>query len=300
MIINNQKIKGILYSRYIGALSAKGKCIFPLDNDDILLDNDVLTTITNIAKEGNFYIVEFKGIEKGWNYNSKFVSKLRDTNYAKNKLNLVLFQPELSTFPIKPGKTLNSYEIISCYLWAKCIKTDIYKKGLNSIDEEKYKRFMIAWEDLIAMIFLFNSAKSYKFVGKYGILHIKRFGSGYGLTKPIQMKLVNLYLTDITLDFPKNTSEYSKLIFNLVYMSLNQNILKEILKKNRKSKKVLFSCLDRFLNLDFIPNEYKQKILNKIKNLKFLDYHNFNDANKILTNFFLNNFQHLLINYIFI
>ena len=35
-IINNQKNMGILYSRSIGALSAKGEYIFPLDNDDML------------------------------------------------------------------------------------------------------------------------------------------------------------------------------------------------------------------------------------------------------------------------
>jgi hypothetical protein len=33
-IINNKKNMGTLYSRYIGVLSAKGKYIFPLDNDD--------------------------------------------------------------------------------------------------------------------------------------------------------------------------------------------------------------------------------------------------------------------------
>ena len=44
-IINNQKNMGTLYSRCIGALSAKGKYIFPLDNDDMFLDEDVLQTI---------------------------------------------------------------------------------------------------------------------------------------------------------------------------------------------------------------------------------------------------------------
>ena len=58
-IINNKKNKGILYSRCIGALSAEGKYIFPLDNDDMFLDEDVFSTITNIAEKGFFDIVEF-------------------------------------------------------------------------------------------------------------------------------------------------------------------------------------------------------------------------------------------------
>ena len=40
-IINNKKNMGILYSRSIGALSAKGDYIFPIDNDDLFLDRDV-------------------------------------------------------------------------------------------------------------------------------------------------------------------------------------------------------------------------------------------------------------------
>jgi len=62
-IISNKKNMGILYSRSIGALSAKGKYIFVLDNDDMFLDKDVFQTITKIAEKGIFDIVEFKGIE---------------------------------------------------------------------------------------------------------------------------------------------------------------------------------------------------------------------------------------------
>ena len=48
-IINNKKNMGILYTRCIGVLNSKGRYIFPLDNDDMFLDNDVFFTMTNIA-----------------------------------------------------------------------------------------------------------------------------------------------------------------------------------------------------------------------------------------------------------
>ena len=270
-IINNKKNMGIFYSRNIGALSAKGEFIFPLDNDDMFLNKDVLTTITNIAKEGDFDIVEFKGIETWKKKNNKLISRIKNIPYANYKLNLVLFQPELSSFPIRPGKSIDRYKLITCHLWAKCIKTNIYKKGLNSIGKEKYSRFMIAWEDMIAMIFLFNTANSYKFVGKYGILHIRRFSSGYSLTKPIQMNLVPLYLVDIVLDFPKNTLKYKKLVINLIFIALNSKLLEKIYQSNF-NKKIIFSCLDRFLNFSFISKEYKDLIINKTKSLKYLNY----------------------------
>ena len=265
---------GIFYSRNIGTLSAKGEYIFPLDNDDMLLDKDVLSTITNIAEEGNFDIIEFKGIQVWRGYNNKFKNKIEDTGHSNHKLNMELFQPKLSSFPLQPGKEINNhYKAISCYLWAKCIKTSIYKEGLNYIGEEKYKRFIRAFEDVIAMVFLFNTAKSYKFVGKYGILHIKRMKSGYFLTNEIQINLGDLYVNDIALDFPKNTPEYKQLIPNLVYNALNLKLFEKIYKMNDEYKKIIFSCLDRFFKLSFISDEYKKIISNKVKSLEFLDYH---------------------------
>ena len=53
---------GILYSRSIGALSAKGKYIFNMDGDDMYLSNDVLSSITKIALKSNIDIIIFNSI----------------------------------------------------------------------------------------------------------------------------------------------------------------------------------------------------------------------------------------------
>ena len=44
-VINNHKNMGTLYSRSIGVLSAKGKYIFALDNDDIFLNENIFKKI---------------------------------------------------------------------------------------------------------------------------------------------------------------------------------------------------------------------------------------------------------------
>ena len=123
-IINNKKNLGILYSRCIGTLSAKGKYIFPLDNDDMFLDQDVFSVITNIAEKGFFDIVEFKGIfsNKG-DENNILKNKISDTHYANHPLNLVLYQPQLGNYQIWPEKSLSKYHLESVYLWGKCIRT---------------------------------------------------------------------------------------------------------------------------------------------------------------------------------
>jgi glycosyltransferase involved in cell wall biosynthesis len=56
-IINNHKNMGTLYSRCIGSLNAKGKYIFPLDNDDLFLDEDVFETIYNFASEYKYNMI---------------------------------------------------------------------------------------------------------------------------------------------------------------------------------------------------------------------------------------------------
>ena len=72
-IIANQKNMGTLYSRSVGALSAKGKYIFPLDSDDMFLDEDVFQTITSIAEKGYLILLNLKELlqEKGIKIYSK-------------------------------------------------------------------------------------------------------------------------------------------------------------------------------------------------------------------------------------
>ena len=50
---------GILYSRSIGSLNAKGKYIYCLDNDDLFYDENLFGRIFAIAEKNNYDIVEF-------------------------------------------------------------------------------------------------------------------------------------------------------------------------------------------------------------------------------------------------
>ena len=59
-IINNKKNMGVLYSRSIGALNAKGKYIFCLDNDDLFFDQNLFGKIFEISESKDYDIVEFK------------------------------------------------------------------------------------------------------------------------------------------------------------------------------------------------------------------------------------------------
>ena len=54
---------GTLYSRCIGTLSAKGKYILPLDNDDMYLYKYAFDDIFKEINNNNLDMIKFNGIE---------------------------------------------------------------------------------------------------------------------------------------------------------------------------------------------------------------------------------------------
>ena len=270
-IINNQKNKGILYSRCIGVLSAKGKYIFPLDNDDMFLDDDVFQTITNIAEKGYFDIVEFKGIFSKKGGPDILQNKIGDTKYANHPLNLVLYQPELGNYQLWESRSLKSYHLESVYLWAKCIRTEIYQKAINKLGKEKYNTYIIRYEDIMMNYAIFNTARSYKFVGKYGVLYIYRHKSASTIFSYSESDRYHIIYLDIAINFVQDRIPNKKVLVHLILFLFDRLSLKKTL-KSEEVNKLFISCIDRVLKMDKISDELKNEIRQKGKKLKFIKY----------------------------
>lgn len=260
-IINNKKNMGILYSRSIGTLLSRGEYIFPLDNDDLFLDEDVFKSISNIAIESNIDIVEFKGIFQVYNEDNILnETTINDTNFQTHKPNLVLFQPELGKFPLKEGNTSESI-FNDVYLWAKCIKTSLYKEALIKMGEKRISRYVLIFEDIYVNYVLFNIANSYKFINKYGLFRIKRKESASNIWgKYNEMNKSFLYLLDIVIDFSRDLIENKKIIVFLVIYLLNRYKLEETLSQNENYMKIFNSCLNRILCSNYFSPKSKMKI----------------------------------------
>ena len=269
-IVNNRKNMGILYSRSIGALSGKGKYIFPLDQDDMLLDKDIYSTITNIAEKGGFDLVGYRIIFStfGLNILQSHISEYYFSDHVNNK---VLYQPELGLYPLRPGKSFDNYDIKDVFLWNKCIKTNVYQTALNKVGEKRYSRYMLAHEDVVATCFLFNTAESMKYIGKYGILHKYTGGSASFRRFPEKdWNRFNLYLTDIAIDFTKDTFDSRRLLVYLIISILEKKTLKETLQENENNKELFNSCLNKILNMKYISNEDKEEIRKRVSKLDFV------------------------------
>ena len=272
-IINNKKNMGILFSRSIGVLSAKGKYIFHLDSDDMFLDEDVFSTIMNISQKGSFDIVSFKCIFVNYG-NNILTNEIGENNLNFHYNNKVLFQPELGLYPIKPGKIMGEYNIIENFLWSKCIKTDVYKNTLNKIGKEKYSRYMRYEEDRAVLYVLFNIAESIKFVGKYGILQIRNRDSmtrRNSKNKKLEIFICKLYFTDIIIDFNKESVENRKLLSYIITNLINDTYLRYAIEDEFK-KKLFISCVQRVLNYKYISDKDKKFIRNGLSRIKFLNF----------------------------
>ena len=107
-IINNKKNMGTLYIRSIGVLSAKGKYVFSLDNDDMFLDYDVFSTITKVADNGHFDIIEFLACFALDGFTDIFKTNIWTMGFHNEHDNEVLFQPKLGNYPTSYGKILEA------------------------------------------------------------------------------------------------------------------------------------------------------------------------------------------------
>ena len=270
-IIDNKQNKGILYSRCVGTLAAKGKYIFPLDNDDMFLDKDVFQVITNIAEKGFFDIVELKGIYSRKGGNDILKNRIDDTFFCNHPLNLVLYQPELGNYAVWPKSGINSYRRESVYLWAKCIKTEIYHKTIHKLGEKKYNRFILRYEDVIMVYALFNMARSYKFVGKYGIFYIYRQSSASRHFTSTMSDIYHIQYLDVMIDFVRDTFNNKKILVNLLMYILNRYSLKNALKKE-EIKDIFIYDIDKILKMNKISEENKNEIRKKVKSLTFIEH----------------------------
>jgi len=242
--IHNKKNKGILYSRCIGTIKAKGKYIFPLDNDDFFFDEKLFYDISNEAEKGNFDIVEFRGASRG--IYDQPPNEYQNTNYSNHQHGLTLYQPELGQYAWKRG---NIFGIYDCFLWAKCIRTDVYKATINYLGKKIYSHKIIWGEDLIVSFVLFRVAKSFKFIGKYGIF---RF----------------LNKTTATYHTPERMIAFSKIIYLYVILKFSDNTF--IDKKYVSFRALGFLKSFKKLNLGKKNFKYLKKIVKLILKNNFL------------------------------
>jgi glycosyltransferase involved in cell wall biosynthesis len=171
-IINNENNMLTFYTRIKGCLSAKGKYLTTIDNDDFFLSEDLFDTIYNTAEEGNFDVIGFNSFESR---NIEVKNRFKDTfSKEQRKDNMTIYQPELSCFSISNNGTVATNDL---FIWGKLIKTSVYKSALEMLGQERYS-VRLGWNEDYSQLFLvYNFAQSYKFINIYGLYHVINLSS---------------------------------------------------------------------------------------------------------------------------
>ena len=256
-LIENKKNMGTLYSRSLGALLSKGKYISCLDNDDLFFDEDVFDYIYKQSIKYNLDIASFRALFCNDYFDN--ISKMKDFHFFGFKNNLSLSQPELGLWTI----TLNGkFKMHNHMIWSKCIKTDIYKKAVNLLGIQRYSKYLCWAEDTSINFIIFNIAEKFKYIYKFGYIHIvKRISATY--TQNINNKLFGeLYFLEVMFDFSKNNSEKNFVVNEALF-------LKRRYKINKYSNNSIYNYLKTILNkiviCPFITRKNRKKIKFKFK-----------------------------------
>lgn len=243
-LLNNKKNMGLLYTRCIGTLTAKGNYIFPLDGDDMFLDKDIINKIYNMAKEKKIDIVVFNAIMV---HQFENILKLENLISVRGNIdkNIIIRQPELS----------NNASIV---IWGQCIRSKIYKKAINIYGEKKYSIYLTYYEDAIMNHIIYQIAKSSASIRNYGILYLFKIESTSNTITERERNISIMKYIEIMLDFSRNTYELRhKIVEKIIYFFKEGNFEKYYL-NDIKFKEELNLLLRKIFSSKFLS--YKNKL----------------------------------------
>ena len=258
VLFQNNKNRGMLYTKTKAVPFAKGKYILFLDEDDIIVQRDALSTLYEEAERNNLDLLGYNLIQSG--------HKLKKIKYKRNKIeHKIIYQPQLSELMFKHNSN-GKIELISGLLTTYLIKKNILIKVINKIDKKLLNEKMNFHDDYVLFFLLTRNAYNLKKIDRIFYIVL----SGWNITN----KKVNFRVKE------KNR--------NRKYMRCNAllNFNEFILKNTNNSiydKKIAFFCLNRYL-LSYWCRTYKPTLQKAIKvaNLYLKNkYIEVDDKNKI-------------------
>ena len=202
-IVNNDKNRGLFYSRSNGILNSIGEYLMFLEPDDLLKGNDNLEYLYNEIKDKKEDII----IYPYYNVNRK------KNRFRCDILNKTIYQPEIFKLAFNHYNNIHD-EII----WNKLIKREIFIKVAKTV-----KKFMVRerWnhhEDTVWSLLSHKYAKSMKCIDKVLYIYEKNNES---ITRNIG--------SFIELDNLLNRHEAFELIFNKDTEILFFNTIKNLI-----------------------------------------------------------------------
>ena len=171
----NKKNMGVLYTKSIGALAAKGEYIQPMDSDDLICRADYLEKLYHLATRENLELIKVNFFEGNYSFFTPFVSTVKDSKVYDRRneedlkhINMISYDYEKKFF------YYNGWLI-----WDNFIKSSLYKKTLNYLGKNVYEKYIVGVDDITITHFVRKFARRVKHINFSGILHLTYTSSVY-------------------------------------------------------------------------------------------------------------------------
>ena len=165
----------------------------------------------------------------------------------------------------------NELEKTDIHIYNKIIRTEVYIKALNSLNDNYLKMYMTLDEDQLINYILHRNTKSFYFLKTIGYYHITNTISiTNNLFKcgKILLKCNFIYLK-IIFEYSKNEKYekdmfnfYSNILYTNLYIAIHYSLL------TQEEFNFFFNLIQIFLNCKFITNENKNFLKESVKLLK--------------------------------
>ena len=274
LIKNNQNRK-ILYSKSIGALNSKGKYIIELDQDDMFIRNDCFDILFSEAEKNNLDLVHIRDFSKT-SFKFDYITKV-------NLVNQHLIYPQKTNFKQQPSLKDKIYIENNIYLlWGLLIRSDIYKKAIYHLWPIIMNYQLTFHEDYAVSFMLIILAKRYKYLNKFGLLHVvhlKQTSNNYKDDKKYYLSV--LFVSNIIYEYHiKDNPKDIGILKNYILLFI------DCFRYGKKFFPYLFQYIyNIILNNEYLSNYIKTDLLNLIENnLDNLEFNSFFDSPVINTN----------------
>ena len=223
-LYRNEVNRGVFYNRLTASLTAKGKYVMYLDNDDMFSRDDIFNIVYDEIEKTNYDIIE-----------------------------------ELSKLFLK---RINDDEVVfgDTYLWGKIIRTDLMKKCIEIIGKERYEQKVLYHDDECTIDILLLNAKSFKFINVYGIFYYTNQESITHSKRPFQTCFDILFFINFLYEF--STDEQKEKIAIRLMNEWDCKVTDGLDEKNTSfAKEVIKKLMDCQLINSNIKQKIKEKCL---------------------------------------
>jgi glycosyltransferase involved in cell wall biosynthesis len=267
-LIQNIRNRKIFYSKSIAALSSNGEFILELDQDDMFIRDDLFNMLYDEAKLNNYDLVQFRDfLKKDFHFDKKtrinFNPPLNKSHWVFPKQIFNMKQPELKATMFRDN---NNY-----LLWGLLIKSNLYKQSVEELWELVINYKIIYNEDYIMTFCIIKSAKNYKYLNKFGIIHlIHKNATSFKCYFRNELHICNLFYLNYldyyhVKDHPKDVNIISDYIYRNIGLIIKaKSLFPELFNFNIRNiisnKYLLKENLEIILNKLNITNEIYRKL----------------------------------------